>query len=390
MSKYTVDTLVKLATELKELSPYRFIKSSALLLQGVEVESDTEHVEVQWDLFDTVYQHFQDHIMSPIQKTNHQAQFTFIFEGLTIQVSCQFNVTVRTDPYHISVMVHNEEVWVHSLYAYLYKESQFESIIHEYLYTEQRLLTSQNQAAWNQDQYNALVERYGEPEKNAQKIAENPEWRLHPFYRHMGNVKGKNIVHLLGSNGIKGVALSLLGARVTVVDFSKENASYARALAEKAGVELNYIESDVYSLPLESLQDSADVVLMELGVLHYFIDLTPLIQIIKSVLRKGGVFLLHEFHPISTKLITSSGKKHKVTGNYFSPVIETSHVAFSKHMGDDQDTLVKVSQRKWTLGEVITTLGQEGLLIRTLEEEPNHKVHDIGLPKTYTIVAEKM
>ncbi|NEY72997.1 class I SAM-dependent methyltransferase [Bacillus mesophilus] len=313
-----------------------------------------------------------------------------VYEGGVIQVSCQFNTTVRTDPYHIHVIRDGHEIWVESLYAHLFRDKKYEKVVRQYLSDLQEKLTHQNKLAWNQDQYDALVERYGEPERTAQKIEENPEWRLHPFYRHLGNVNEKKVVHLLGSNGIKGVALSLLGADVTVVDFSKENAEYAKALAKEAGVALDYIESDVFSLPEASVKDTADIILMELGVLHYFMDLQPLFHKIKMFLKKGGIFLLHEFHPISTKLITSSGKKHRVTGNYFSPLVESGQVAFSKHMGEQQEQLVKVSQRKWTIGEVITMLGQEGLMIRTLEEEPNHKVHDIGLPKTYTIVVEKI
>jgi 2-polyprenyl-3-methyl-5-hydroxy-6-metoxy-1,4-benzoquinol methylase len=381
---------MKLAQSLEVVTPYRYVKSTALLLQGIEVDSELQHVEVQWDLFDNITSQFKEYIISPITRTANHAQFTMVYEGVTIQVSCQFNMTVRTDPYHISVVKEGHEVWIESLYAHLFRDKQYEEVVRQYLSDLQEKLTHQNKLAWNQDQYDALVERYGEPEKTAKKVSENPEWRLHPFYRHFGNVNEKKVVHLLGSNGIKGVALSLLGANVTVVDFSKENAEYAKALAKEAGVALDYIESDIFSLQVESVTDTADIILMELGVLHYFMDLQPLFHTVKSFLKRGGIFLLHEFHPISTKLITSSGKKHKVTGNYFSPRVESGQVAFSKHMGEQQEQLVKVSQRKWTIGEVVTMLGQEGLLIRTLEEEPNHKVHDIGLPKTYTIVAEKI
>lgn len=57
---------------------------------------------------------------------------------------------------------------------------------------------------------------------------------------------------------------------------------------------------------------------------------------------------------------------------------------------EEQKSLSQVVQRKWTLGELITAIGQSGLMIKVLEEEPNHKVHDMGIPKTYTIVAEKL
>lgn len=65
-----------------------------------------------------------------------------------------------------------------------------------------------------------------------------------------------------------------------------------------------------------------DIVLLELGVLHYFVDLLPLMAKVEQLLAPGGRLLLREFHPVSTKLISSKGKKHKVAGHYFSQVRE--------------------------------------------------------------------
>ncbi|PTY72816.1 SAM-dependent methyltransferase, partial [Heyndrickxia sporothermodurans] len=135
------------------------------------------------------------------------------------------------------------------------------------------MVTEQNEAAWNQNNYAALLNRYGAPEEIANKIIENPKWRLHPFYKYLDPLANKKVLHLLGSNGIKGVAMSLLGADVTVVDFSKENEMFALELSEAAGTNLSYVVSDVLSLPNEQFHDQFDIVLMELGVLHYFINL---------------------------------------------------------------------------------------------------------------------
>ncbi|RFU62525.1 class I SAM-dependent methyltransferase [Peribacillus glennii] len=262
--------------------------------------------------------------------------------------------------------------------------------IHAHLIHKQTEFKEHNERAWNQNNYQALINRYGRPEEISEKIKQNPIWRLHPFNKYLGDVPGKKVVHLMGSNGVKGTALALLGAQVKVIDFSQENAAFASELAAAAGVSVEYVVSDVLSLPKEHVNGEADIVLMELGVLHYLIDLHPLLDVVKQLLKPGGRFVLHEFHPVSTKLITSTGKKHKVTGNYFDPEIESHTVAFSKHMpGEEQNKLSKVVQRKWTLGELVTSVGQSGLVIKVLEEEPNHKMHDIGLPKTYTLVAEK-
>jgi len=50
----------------------------------------------------------------------------------------------------------------------------------------------------------------------------------------------------------------------------------------------------------------------------------------------------------------------------------------------------QVRVRKWTLGEIVTAMADAGLFIRLLEEEPNTKIDDMGIPKMYTVIAEKL
>ncbi|MGZ6503276.1 MAG: class I SAM-dependent methyltransferase, partial [Tumebacillaceae bacterium] len=185
----------------------------------------------------------------------------------------------------------------------------------------------------------------------------------------------------------RAVALALLGADATVVDISPSNAAYARELAEAAGVPLHYVVSDLLELPEAELTGDYDLAVMENGILHYFVDLLPVAQIIARLLRSGGRLVLQDFHPISTKLITSKGKKHKVTGNYFDMSLQEGPVAYSAVL---EDVPHQVRVRKWTLGEIVTALADAGLHIRLLSEDPNTKLDDTGLPKTYTIVAEKL
>lgn len=372
--------------------PYQFTGKAALAIQQVPLTNYSEiKVAVQWDLFMDAVKTLEPYSKATPTKTVEQITTQFAMNGISITMRGLFNTTIKTDPYRIAQTVGDTELWCRSLYSYLYDQEMaaYEQDIHAYLASEQQGFTAENEQAWNQNNYIALVNRYGQPMKLADKIIQNPKWRLHPFYKYLHDVKGKKITHVMGSNGVKAVALASLGADVKVIDFSKENAAFAKELADAAHVQIDYIVADILTLDDGHLQGNQDVVLMELGVLHYVIDLQPLLTKIKAMLKPGGRFVLHEFHPISTKLITSTGKKHKVTGNYFAPAIEKNPVAFTKHMPDeDQGKLAKVIQRKWTIGELITAVGQSGLVIKVLEEEPNHKLHDIGLPKTYTLVAE--
>lgn len=253
-----------------------------------------------------------------------------------------------------------------------------------------------NEISWNQNNYDAWVERFGTPKEAAEKIKKNPSKKLFPIYKYFGCVSGKKIMNLMGSNGTKAVSLSLLGADVTVADFSKENARYANELSHEAGTNINYIISDILKLP-EDLKGMYDIVFAELGILHYFTDLKPFMHTAYILLRKGGRFILRDFHPVSTKLISSRGstskvRKHKVTGDYFDTSLEEKEVAYSKFLiKDNTYKPLKVLLRKWTLGEIVTAVAAEDFIIKVLEEEPNlsSDVFDKGIPKTFTLVADK-
>lgn len=253
-----------------------------------------------------------------------------------------------------------------------------------------------NKSAWSERSYEAWTNRYGTPQIAAERISRDPKARLKELYSHIGDVRGKKVANLLGSHGSKAVALALLGANVTVVDMSEQNAQYARELATAAGVDIRYIVSDVLKLPESELTGDYDLIVTELGILHYFTDLRPYFNVIFSLLKGGGRLVLQDFHPVSTKLITSTGKKHKVTGDYFSSELETSDVAYIKFLPDmefatkEEKKHLTVQVRKWTIGEIVTAIASEGLYIQLLQEEGNSKADDKGIPKTFTIVASKL
>ena len=254
---------------------------------------------------------------------------------------------------------------------------------------------------WNEDTYSAWTSRFGTPSEAATKLVKDPAAKLSPLLAYFGDVQEKKMMNLMGSNGMKAVALGLLGADVTVADFSEANARYATDLAQEAGVPLNYIVSDVLKLPDKVADNSYDIVFAELGIVHYFTDLTPFMDMVYRLLSPGGMFVLRDFHPVSTKLISSKGstakvRKHKVSGDYFDTMLEQKKVSYSKYLpslsgSTTQEEHSVVYWRRWTLGEVVTAAASSGLVIRQLVEEPNlsSDVYDKGIPKTFTLVAVK-
>lgn len=252
-----------------------------------------------------------------------------------------------------------------------------------------------NSDAWNSGAYEAWIRRFGTPAEAARKLIAQPVKRIGELYPYFEEISGKKIINLLGSNGMKAVALSVLGAEVTVVDFSEENEKYALELAAEAGKSIRYVVSDVLKLPSQELSGDYDTVLMEKGILHYFNDLEPLFIVVRDLLKEGGHLILQDFHPVSTKLISSKGttaniRKHKVTGNYFNSELVEREVAFTKFT-ESGDVTNKVYLRLWTLGEIVTAAARSGLRILELTELPNlsSEVYDSGIPKSFILVAAK-
>ena len=119
----------------------------------------------------------------------------------------------------------------------------------------------ENLEAWQEDTYEAWVERFGTPTEVVARLRRNPTVVIRPLYRLLGELAGARICNLMGSNGVKALALAMLGAEVTVIDWSEGNARYARELAANALLDVRYVVADVLALPEAELTPRYDVVL---------------------------------------------------------------------------------------------------------------------------------
>ena len=185
------------------------------------------------------------------------------------------------------------------------------------------------------------------------------------------------------------MALAILGAEVTVVDISEENQRYALEVARSAGVTIDYIVSDVLEWKEDSFVCHFDLVLMEYGILHYFVDLDPLAKLICSILKPAGKVVLHEFHPLVVKFDpTQEEDRVTLRGDYFSEQIVEKPAPFMGSFSEEEAELSPLCRmRYWQLGEVVSAIGACGLNIESLVEKP-HMVHS-RLPGTFTLVARK-
>jgi len=394
MTEAAWSVIRQVAGELDEAGiAYVLTGDSALFAQGVELDLREIQFDIQWDLFPKAEEIFAGDGAGDVTRTTRRAWFSFEREGLRVEIHCRFNTVVAADPERIAAEHDGFRIyakhWQHYRRA-LPKSDPRQERINLHTRRKQIEMSAHNGKAWTKDSYRAWVARYGEPSVAVERLRKDPALRLSPLDKHIGDVNGRKVINLLGSHGSKAVAMALLGADATVIDISQQNADYALELAAAAGVPLRYVVSDVLQVPDDERTGDYDLVLMEGGILHYFLDLLPLTKLIGDLLAPGGRLILNDFHPISTKLITSKGKKHKVTGNYFDMGLQSGDVAYAQLLTDEQaKELGTVVVRRWTLGEIVTAVADSGLFVSLLEETPNTKSDDFGLPKMYTLIAEK-
>ncbi|WP_391203439.1 class I SAM-dependent methyltransferase [Psychrobacillus sp. L4] len=264
---------------------------------------------------------------------------------------------------------------------------------------EQKTLSRVNQIGWNQSAYQAWTNRHGSPKEYAKKLMEKPTDAVSHYLNLIGTVKGKKIANFLGSKGNKAVSFALLGADVTVVDISEENRKYAMELAKEAHVNMKYIVSDILEVSENEGLADFDCVILELGVLHYFVDLLPLFKVVYDSLKPGGQFILRDYHPIVSKLVHVEGNKMIANGDYFSKEVVEENVAYSILLPEEESAaLSKVNIRRWTLGEIVTAISNSGLHINYLDEEAGVKWAfpanspervENNMPGLYTLIALK-
>jgi SAM-dependent methyltransferase len=187
----------------------------------------------------------------------------------------------------------------------------------------------------------------------------------------VGDVAGKDLLHLQCHVGIDTLSWGRLGARVTGVDFSERAIAYARALSSELGEPATFVCCDVLDLPAH-LDAAFDVVYTSHGVLGWLPDLDRWAGVVAHFLRPGGTFYITELHPFVWPFDDSGDVTDlRVRFPYFP---RETPLPFPVH-GSYADPEAPVEHRVeycWphSIGEIVTALASAGLRIEFLHEWP--------------------
>jgi SAM-dependent methyltransferase len=253
--------------------------------------------------------------------------------------------------------------------------------------------------------------------------AASPDYALHRFDDpayisevvrfdgpRLGEVAGLTGVHLQCHIGTDTVSLARLGAHMTGLDFSAPALAVGRELAARAGVDVAFVQAELYDAPSVLKRESFDLVYTGVGALCWLPSVDRWAGVISALLRPGGRLFIREGHPVLWATADqlpdglllldhpyfeqAGGTRFVVDGTYV-----TTDVAFA------HNTTIEWNHG---LGEIVTALLDHGLDLTMLVEHdsvpwdalPGHMT-DIGggeyqlidrperLPHSYTLSAVK-
>lgn len=221
----------------------------------------------------------------------------------------------------------------------------------------------------------------------------------------LGNVKGKNLLHLQCHFGLDTISWARLGAKVTGVDFSDTAIELARVIAKKVGVDVEFVCSNVYDLPRVH-ERQYDIVFTSYGVLCWLQGMEEWAKVISHFLKPGGKFLLVESHPFMW-VFDDESKELKQRYSYW----HSDEPLSWEEDGTYADENAKIKNKKsyeWqhTVSDVLNSLIKAGLTIDEIGEYPElvwsyvpssqrvdneyFRIPGDPLPQTWSVLASKM
>lgn len=218
----------------------------------------------------------------------------------------------------------------------------------------------------------------------------------------LGDIKGKNILHLQCHFGQDSLSMARMGAKVTGIDLSDKAIEKAQELNTQLNLDAKFISCDVYNT-LEHINEQFDIVYTSYGTIGWLPNLDKWANVIAKALKPNGKLVFVEFHPV---IWMFDDKFTKIQYHYHN-----EKAIAEEHSGTyaNKEAEIKTDYIGWnhSLSEVFQALLKNGLQIEsfneydysnyncfneTVEFEPGKfriKLLDNKIPMMYSLVGRK-
>ncbi|MFK7923534.1 MAG: class I SAM-dependent methyltransferase [Bacteroidia bacterium] len=197
-----------------------------------------------------------------------------------------------------------------------------------------------------------------------------------------GDLAGKKVLCLACGGGQQSIAFALLGANVTVVDFSAEQLSKDQLVAEQFSINMRLVKTDMQELSMFQA-DEFDFVYQPYS-LNYIPQVDKAFDEVARVLKAGGIYDLMIHNPFvhgtwKDGCWGSQWEQSELWEGKGYPIWQPYQDAYPIKTADpnwnfsnQHDEIVKLAspqEYRHTLSTVLNGLIQRGLEIRSFKEE---------------------
>jgi SAM-dependent methyltransferase len=183
-----------------------------------------------------------------------------------------------------------------------------------------------------------------------------------------GSVRGLRLIHLQCHIGTDTISWARLGAQVTGVDLSSTSIATARELAQRAKVDIEYVESNVYDA-VAATGAQFDVVYTSIGVLAWLPRLDSWAQTIAALLEPGGTFYIREGHPMLDVVDYREDDLIVIDRPYFNSGEPTRYEDAVSYTGSAIPDSQENYQWTHSMSEIIQALLDAGLELLAFDEQ---------------------
>lgn len=185
----------------------------------------------------------------------------------------------------------------------------------------------------------------------------------------VGDLAGKDVVHLQCHIGLDTISLKHLGARTaTGLDFSPKAIEAARDFTRRADADVRFVEASVYDAPA-ALGETYDLVYVTWGAINWLPDLFAWAKVVAALLRPGGRLYLLEGHPQMNQMEAREGRLELEFG-WRTPVAQPLVFDDALTYTGDERPIANTRCYEWIhpLSDVVNAVLQAGLRLDFLNE----------------------
>ncbi len=259
-----------------------------------------------------------------------------------------------------------------------------------------------NREAWNQATLVHQKARKGSlkdkfKEKGFSTLDEIETARLNEI-----SLKDKDVAQLCCNNGRELLSILNMGAKSGVgFDLSDEVIKEARELAEIAGLDCEFVRTDVYDIG-KKYHNRFDLIYITIGALYWLPDLDSFFRITNKLLRSNGTLLIYEEHPFTYMMGADGDEGYqpddptKLIFSYFrtEPWIDDTGIDYVGKTVYKSKPNYGFTQK---ISDVINAIAGNGFVITELLEYSHDKSNQFdhlkdnsSIPLSYTLQAAKM